>query len=148
VAALDAVAAEYMALCQQYVALFCTEVEPDDCTHPCFSSPLSQRWQRVAIQQAAGIARSWRANHERAPEDFADSFAAWLEEEHPPEKTPPEWTPWRTPTLKRTVIQANATVALLQPSRDTMFPNWLRVSTLESRQPIFLPIRLPARQRS
>ena len=29
VAMLDAVAAEYMALCQQYVTYFCTEAEPD-----------------------------------------------------------------------------------------------------------------------
>ena len=60
IAALDAVAAEFMALTQHYVTLFCTEVEPDAYADPRFPSPLSQRWQRVAIQQAAGIARSWR----------------------------------------------------------------------------------------
>jgi hypothetical protein len=143
-AALDGLAATYIAVCQQYVNLFCAETEPDSYADPCFSSPLSQRWQCVAIQQAAGIAKSWRSTLLRAQEDFADSFAAWLEEEHPPEEIPPMWTPWRTPTLKRTVIQANATVALLQPSQETSFAYWQRISTLEKGQPIFLPITLSA----
>jgi len=107
-------------------------------------SPLSQRWQRVAIQQAAGIARSWRTNHQRAQEDFADHLAAWLEEEHAPEEAPPPWKPWRTPTLRKSVIQANANVALLQPSQDTSFAYWLRLSTLEKGQPLFLPVTLSA----
>jgi transposase len=42
------------------------------------------------------------------------------------------------------VIQANANVALLQPSRDTSFAYWLRISTLEARQTIFLPVTLSA----
>jgi Putative transposase DNA-binding domain len=140
VAALDAVAAEYMALCQRYVTLFCTETEPDGYSAPCFPSPLSQRWQRVAIQQAAGIAKSWRSNLQRAQEDFADTLSSWLEEEHPPNAVPPGWTPWQTPTLKQTVIRANTNVALLQPSQDTSFAYWLRVSTVEKGQPIFLPV--------
>ena len=144
VAALDALAAAYMALCQQFVTHFCAEAEPNGYADPCFPSPLSQRWQRVAIQQAAGIARSWRTNHQRAQEDFADSLASWLEEEHIPEVTPPTWTPWRTPMLTKTVILANANVALLQPSQDTSFAYWLRVSTLEKGQPIFLPVKLAA----
>jgi hypothetical protein len=64
VAMLDALATEYMALCQQYATYFCVEAEPDGYAAPCFPSPLSQRWQRVAIQQAAGIATSWRTNHQ------------------------------------------------------------------------------------
>jgi len=113
VAALDGVAAEYKALCQQYVTHFCVQAEPNAYADPCLPSLLSQRWQRVAIQQAAGIARSWRSNHQRAQEDFADSLASWLEEEHTPDAVPPEWRPWQTPTLKKTVLQANANVALL-----------------------------------
>jgi Putative transposase DNA-binding domain len=144
VATLDALAAEYIALCQQYVTHFCTETDPDGYTDTCFPSPLSQRWQRVAIQQAAGIAKSWRSNHQRALEEFSDALAAWLEEEHPPEETPPQWTPWQTPTLKKTVLQANANVALLQSSQDTSFAYWLRFSTLEPRQTIFLPVKLAA----
>ena len=144
IAALDMLAAEYMALCQRYVTHYCVDAEPDGYAAPCFPSPLSQRWQRVAIQQAAGIARSWRSNHQRAQEEFVDTLAAWLEEEHAPDAVPPEWTPWHTPTLKKTVLQANANVALLQPSQDTSFAYWLRVSTLESRQPIFVPVTLSA----
>ena len=144
VVALDALAAEYITLCQHYVTHFCVETEPDGYADPCFPSPLSQRWQRVVIQQAAGIARSWRANLLRAQEEFADSLAAWLEEEHAPDAVPPEWTPWQTPTLKQMVIRANANVALLQPSQETSFAYWLRISTLQARETIFLPVHLAA----
>lgn len=57
-AALDALAAEYQRVCQAYTTLFCTEAQPTPYAEPCVESLLSQRWQRVAIQQAAGIARS------------------------------------------------------------------------------------------
>jgi hypothetical protein len=144
VAALDALAAESMALCQQYVTHFCVQAEPNGYADPCLPSLLSQRWQRVAIQQAAGIATSWRSNHQCAQEDFADSLASGLEAEPTPDAVPPEWRPWQTPTLKQTVLQANANVALLQPSQDTSFAYWLRVSTLEKGQPIFLPVKLAA----
>jgi len=142
VAALDALAAEYTALCQQYVTHFCTEADPNGYTDPYFPSPLSQRWQRVAIQQAAGIAKSWRTNHQHAQEEFANSLALWYEEEHSAEEEPPTWKTWQTPTLRKTVIQANANVALLQHSQASAFPYWLRVSTLEKGQPIFLPVTL------
>ena len=144
IAALDAVAAEFMALTQHYVTLFCTEVEPDAYADPTFPTRLSQRWQRVAIQQAAGIARSWRANHQRAQDEFGDTLVAWQEDEHAPGETPPTWTPWQTPTLRKTVIQANANVALLHPSQDTTFAHGLRLSTLETGQPIWLPVTLAA----
>src|SRR5258708_36996656 len=62
IAVLDALAAEYLRLCQQYTTYFCTEAQPDKYAAPCFESLLSQRWQRVAIQHAAGIAQSWRSN--------------------------------------------------------------------------------------
>src|SRR6266478_10158721 len=61
-AALDALAPVFLSLCQQYVTLFCTEAYPDKFHAPVFATPLSERWQRVAIQQAAGIAKSWRTN--------------------------------------------------------------------------------------
>ncbi len=67
-----------------------------------------------------------------------------LEGEHAPEEEPPTWKPWQTPTLRKIVIQANANVALLQPGHGTSFAYWLRVSTLEQRQPIFLPVTLAA----
>ncbi len=63
-AALDTVAPVYLALCQQYVTFFCTEEQPDKFHPPVFATPFSERWHRVAIQQAAGIAQSWRTNRE------------------------------------------------------------------------------------
>src|SRR5438067_5413037 len=73
-AALDALAPVYLALCQQYVILFCTEEQPDKFRATCFATPLSERWQRVAIQQAAGIAQSWRTNHAQAYQDYLDDL--------------------------------------------------------------------------
>src|SRR5712692_1099395 len=59
--ALDQLVVVFAALCQQYVTLFCTaETSPDKYADPVFESELSKRWQRVAMQQAAGITRSWR----------------------------------------------------------------------------------------
>src|SRR5260370_37140376 len=46
------------------------------------------------------------------------------------------------PVLDATVIQANANVALLQPSDDSRFVYWLRLSTLEPGHPVLLPVQL------
>src|SRR5215211_2522204 len=86
VAALDALAAQYLSLCQQYVSAFCTTQEPDKYAAPQFPSALSARWQRVAIQQAAGIARSWRSNRERAHADYQEALAEY--QAHPDEHLP------------------------------------------------------------
>ena len=75
IAALDAMAEAYLRLCQQYTTHFCTEAQPDKFAAPCFDSPLSQRWQRVAIQQAAGIAQSWRSTYAAAYQDYLDTLA-------------------------------------------------------------------------
>jgi hypothetical protein len=139
IAALDALAAEYLRLCQHYTTYFCTEAQPDKYAAPCFDSPLSQRWQRVAIQHAAGIARSWRSNYAAAYHDYLDMLA---EDQEAPEGEPREWKEWNTPALKEPVIQANANVALLQPAQDSSFDYWLRLSTLEKGQPLFVPVKL------
>lgn len=144
--ALDALATEYLQLCQQYITFFCTDAEPDGYRAPCFESPLSQRWQRVAIQQAAGIAQSWRSNYVTAAQAYLDALTAY-EEDHEPDEAPPAWRDWKTPVLKEPVIQANANVALLQPSQDSRFDYWLRLSTLEKGQPVFLPVKLAAYHR-
>ncbi|HEU4784646.1 MAG TPA: transposase [Ktedonobacterales bacterium] len=141
IAALDALADEYLRLCQQYTTYFCTEAEPNGYLAPCFASPLSQRWQRVAIQQAAGIAQSWRSNYATAMQAYRDALATY-EEDHEPDETPPAWREWNPPILKAPVIQANANVALLQPAEDSSFDYWLRLSTLETRQPVLLPVKL------
>jgi hypothetical protein len=173
IAALDALAADYRRLCQQYTTYFCADAPPDKYAAPCFDSPLSQRWQRVAIQQAAGIALSWRSNYATAYQDHLDLLAAYVEDAEVAEdreesvapspalagpmhaketstprsalrSEPPVWKEWQTPTLRGLVIQANANVALLQPSQDSSFAYWLRVSTLEPGQPVLLPVRLAA----
>ncbi len=141
IAALDALADEYLRLCQQYTTYFCTEAEPNGYLAPCFASPLSQRWQRVAIQQAAGIAQSWRSNYATAMQAFRDALATY-EEDHEPDETPPAWREWNPPILQAPVIQANTNVALLQPAEDSSFDYWLRLSTLETRQPVLLPVKL------
>ncbi len=160
VATLDALAAEYLQLCQRYATFFCTEAEPDKYAAPCFESPLSQRWQRVAIRQAAGIAQSWRSNRATAYQDYLDHVAedhgrqaeavtppALLEPSLPaslamPCDDQPVWWEWNTPILTELVIQANANVALLQPSQDSSFAYWLRFSTLDKGLPVWLPVRL------
>src|SRR6266581_5231612 len=63
-AALDGLAQVYLPLCQYYVTLFCTDEQPDKFRATCIGTPLSERWHRVAIQQAAGIARAFRTNRE------------------------------------------------------------------------------------
>ena len=78
-AALDALAPVYLALCQQYVILFCTEEAPNKLRAPFFETELSERWHRVAIQQAAGIAKSWRTNREQAYQDYLDEIEEYKE---------------------------------------------------------------------
>jgi len=141
IATLDALAAAYLQLCQAYTTYFCTEAEPNGYLAPCFESSLSQRWQRVAIQHAAGIAQSWRSNDANAAQAYLDALAAY-EEDHEPDEAPPQWRDCNTPVLKEPVIQANANVVLLQPSQDSTFDYWLRLSTLETGQPVLLPVKL------
>ena len=140
--ALDVLAAAYLRLCQQYTTYFCTEAHPEKYAAPCFESPLSQRWQRVAIQQAAGIAQSWRSKYAAAYQDYLDLLAEYQEEG---EGDLPEWKVWHTPVLKEPVIQANANVALLQLSEESSFDYWLRLSILEKGQPVPAYMRLTAR---
>src|SRR5712691_7195740 len=73
-AALDDLAQVYLPLCQQYVTLFCTDERPNKLRAPLFATPLSERWHRVVIQQAAGIAQSWRTNRAQAYQDYVDDL--------------------------------------------------------------------------
>ncbi len=143
---LDALADAYMHLCQQYVTAFCTDVEPNKYADAWLESPLSARWQRVAIQHAAGVAQSWRTNRDRAHQAYQDDmsdYQATTDQERPA----PTWREWQTPTLKQTVIQANTNVVALEPSEDSTFDYWLRISTLDKRTPIRLPLKLAAYHR-
>ena len=72
--ALDQLIVVFTALCQQYITLFCTTAtSPDKYADPVFESELSERWQRVPMQQAAGIVKSWRTHRQAA-------YAAYLED--------------------------------------------------------------------
>jgi hypothetical protein len=119
-ATLDTLAGEYLALCQQYTTRFVTEATPEKYSAPCFDSPLSQRWQRVAIQQAAGMAQSWRSNRENALEEYQEAYAAWREK-HKEDEPAPVWKEWNTPILKEICLQATANVALLEKSQESTF---------------------------
>lgn len=145
-AQLDALAEVFLVLCQQYVNFFCTEEQPDKFHAHIFATPLSERWHRVAIQQAAGIAQSWRTNRTQAYQDYLDDLLEYhsnetdgtLEEG----EGEPTWKEWNIPTLKQPCIQANANVVALESAQDSSFDYWLRISTLEHHRPIRVPVSL------
>src|SRR6266446_4981608 len=149
--ALDDLAQVYLVLCQQYVTLFCTQERPNKLRAPLFATLLSERWQRVAIQQAAGIAKSWRTNRAQAYQDYVDDLLAYHEQQVEgtlDEQTQePTWREWNIPTLSRVCIQANANVAELEPSADSTFDYWLKISTLAFRKQLLVPIKLGAYHR-
>jgi hypothetical protein len=146
-AKLDALAETYLLLVQQYVTHFCTEAVPAKFAAPCFEHSLSQRWQRVAIQHAAGLAQSWQTNRANAFQDYLDECAEY-EEGHAEGEVAPTWEDWQVPVLKALVIQANANVVQLQPSERASFDFWLKISTLERGKPILVPVKLARSHRA
>jgi hypothetical protein len=149
--ALDELAQVYMTLCQQYIDLFSTGESPDKFHPTCFASPLSERWHRVAIQQAAGIARSFRTNRAQAYQDYVDELLDYHEQQAEgvldAEAQEPAWREWNIP-LSHTCIQANVNVAVLEPAQDSpTFDYWLKISTLALRKPLLVPIKLAAYHR-
>ncbi|HEX6553782.1 MAG TPA: transposase, partial [Ktedonobacteraceae bacterium] len=145
-AALDTLAPVYLALCQQYVTLFCTDELPNAFYVPCFLTELSERWHRVAIQQAAGIAKSWRTNRANAYQSYVDELAEYREQQADGallEGTKePEWREWDVPTLREICIQGNYNVIKVEPSTDSIFDYWLKVSTLDKGHPLLIPVKL------
>ena len=158
-AALDALASVYLALCQQYVQLFCTEELPNKLRDPLYETKLSERWHRCAIMQAAGIAKSWRSNranairdYERVQEKYEERFALYQKqqergtleegEEEIREPKAPVWQEWNIPALREWCLQTNVNVAKLEPSEDSTFDYWLTVTTLEKGHPIKVPVSL------
>src|SRR5215469_15414757 len=125
-AALDALAPVYLALCQQYMTVFCTQEPPDAFRDTLFATPLSERWHRVAIQQAAGIAHSWRTNRAQAYQDYLDDLLDYHEQQI-------EGT-LENGAQEPTCIQANANVVALEPAHDSTFDYWLTISTLDFRK--------------
>ncbi len=150
-AALDDLAQVYLPLCQQYVTLFCTDEHPDKFRATCFATPLSERWHRVAIQQAAGIVQSWRTNRAQAYQGYLDDLLDYHEQEAEgtldADAKEPVWREWHIPTLSQTCIQANANVVVLEPAQDSTFDYWLTISTLAFRQQLRLPVKLAAYHR-
>jgi len=142
--ALDELAQVYLALCQHYVTYFCTEALPDKFHPPVFKTLLSERWQRVAIQQAAGIAQSWRTNRERAYQVYSDDLLEYHDRQlkGTPDEPEPTWQEWTIPVLRQPCIQANVNVVALEASHDSTFEYWLRISILERHHPIRLPVKL------
>src|SRR5215470_3060441 len=150
-AALDELAQVYLSLCQQYVTLFCTRERPNKLRAPLFATPLSERWHRVAIQQAAGIAQSWRTNRAQAYQDYVDDLLDYHEQETEgtldAEAKEPAWKEWNVPTLRQTCIQANVNVVALEASQDSTFDYWLTISTLAFRKQLLVPVKLAAYHR-
>ncbi|OLB46443.1 MAG: hypothetical protein AUH05_01500 [Ktedonobacter sp. 13_2_20CM_53_11] len=151
-AALDKLMAVYLPLCQQYVTWFSrAERVPDRYTDPVFESDLSERLHRVAIQQAAGIAKSFRTNRQAAYDaslenlaDYTAAKAQALASGKPldMERKEPEWHEWNLPELRVPCIQANANVVVVEKSEDTTFDYWLRISTLDKGNPLRVPVKL------
>jgi hypothetical protein len=145
-AALDDLAQVYLPLCQQYVTLFCTDEHPDKFRATCFVTSLSERWHRVAIQQAGGIAQSWRTNRVQAYQDYVDDLLDYHEQQAEgildADAEEPTWREWNIPTLSQTCIQANVNVAVLEPAQDSTFDYWLTISTLEFRKQLLIPVKL------
>src|SRR6266704_1073270 len=156
--ALDHLVVAYLALTQQYVTLFCeAETSPDKFAVPVFESELSDRWHRVAMQQAAGIAKSWRTNRQNTYEayledraDYAEAKAQAEAQGRPlgPKRKEPQWCAWNTPVLHVPCIQANANVVVVEHSEDSTFDYWLRISTLDKGHPLRIPVKLASYQTS
>jgi len=143
-ATLDQLVKEFLALTQQYVILFCTDELPDSFRAPCFPTLLSERWHRVAMQQAAGIAKSWRTNRANASQDYLDALANYHKQQAggtlEDGAKEPSWREWDVPTLRQPCIQANCNVVSLESARDSTFDCWLKISTLDKGKPLLLPI--------
>jgi hypothetical protein len=147
-AALDALAPAYLALCQQYVTLFCTEELPDKLRAPRYPTSLSERWHRVAIMQAAGIAQSWRSNRTTAYQQYQEDLKRYRKQQADgtvdAKAKEPVWREWNVPTLRQPCIQANVNVVKLEESHDSTYDYWLSISTLSKGQPIQVPVKLSA----
>src|SRR5579885_1062680 len=143
---LDAVASVYLELTQQYVTLFCTTEAPNGFRAPCFLTLLSERWHRNAIQEAAGIAKSWRSNRANAYQGYLDALAEYQEQkadgQFPGGTKEPKWREWNVPTLRHPCMQANGNVIKLEEATNSTCDYWLKVSTLDKGHPLLIPVKL------
>ena len=110
------------------------------------------------MQQAAGIAQSWRTNrdkayaaYERQQARFESKYPTKADQEANASKAP-QWCEFNLPVLKQMKIEANQNVAALntpdtlpvklEAARGQGFDYWIRISTLEKGQPLWLPVKL------
>ncbi len=150
--ALDARVRVYLELCQQYTTLFCqAESKPDKWSEPVLETELSDRLHRVALQQAAGIAQSFRTNRTTAYQTYLQDVVAYEAAKAQAEaegrmatfkRREPTWSEWKLPVLRVLVMQANANVVVVEPSTDSTFDYWLRISTLDHGNPLRVPVKL------
>jgi IS605 OrfB family transposase len=91
VAQLDALADEYMRVCQWYTTHFCEQGTVDHTTPFLMNSTLSDKWHRCAVRRAAGIAQSWLSNRDRALQEYQEVLAEY--DAHPDEHAPDEPLP-------------------------------------------------------
>ena len=150
--ALDQLVVVFQALCQRYVTLLClADSGPDKYAAPVFETELSDRWHRVAMQQAAGIAGSWRTNRQVAYDAYLEDVADYAETKAKAQacgvpldlkRKEPAWREWNLPVLRVPAIQANANVVVVEPSEDSTFDYWLRISTLDKGNPLRVPVKL------
>jgi len=150
--ALDALMTVYLPLCQHYTTLFCElETGPDKYSDPVFETLLSDRLHRVAMQQAAGIAKSFRTNRANAYQAYLENAADYAQARAKAEaegrmstfkRKEPVWREWKLPHLRVPVMQANANVVVVEKSQDSTFDYWLRISTLHKGTPLRVPVKL------
>jgi IS605 OrfB family transposase len=154
--ALNAVAEAYMQLCQVYVTHFCTVALPHGYAEYVYDTPLSDRWHRVAVQQAASIASGWRSNRRKACAEYLryKTYYDAQDQDTQAKLKPPQWTEWNIPSLHSMCIQANVNVVAQrnQPPDAAMkvepvhhadhFDLWLQIATLQRWKPIYVPIKL------
>jgi Putative transposase DNA-binding domain len=154
--ALDRLVTVYLALCQHYVTHFCTEADPNSYAVRVFETELSERWHRVAIQQAAGIARAYRTNRQNASDAYLEDLTDYAQAQAKatasgvpldPKVKEPQWSEWNLPELRVPAIQADANVVVLEPSEDSTFDYWLCISTLEKGNPLRVPVKLASYHR-
>src|SRR5579859_3543861 len=152
--ALDALWLEYKPLCERYMAYFCTKSAPDKDADFVFESVLSARWQRVAVQQAAGVAQSWRSNRANRRADYAQRLAHYegLRAVEQRSRKRPVWTEPHLPELHAVCIQATTNVVeqlpddapalKLSEAERGLFDLWLQIATLDYRKPVYVPVKL------
>lgn len=90
-AQLDALADEYMRVCQWYTTDFCEQGTADRNAPFLMDSTLSDKWHRCAVRRAAGIAQSWLSNRDRTWQEYQEALAEY--DEHPDEHAPDEPLP-------------------------------------------------------